>query len=244
MTETRQEQKLLPIILFNVILTIILFVVMSLLDEYVFISSILSLIITTAFNFSLCYGLINNKSNSLGELFSNFKFIGTRIIIINLILIIIKVLIETIFGGISILNLAGSLTHGTGGMHTLSTIGGMVILSLIISFIFYLFTIYANFYLAETNEKELNLAYDIKNIFAIGKNKLSLTINSILKYVVLPAIICIVAISLVFYLTSNILSNSFGAIMGLLIVSVLLVAVVSAVFRAKLIISYSNNYIK
>ncbi|MDO4662823.1 MAG: hypothetical protein Q4B36_06900 [Tissierellia bacterium] len=202
-------------------------------------SSFIAVIVPIIAEFIVAYGLINDRVSSVGEVFSNIKNFTGKIFFINILIMAISFILTSLVSATTTLITSGSFRESA--INNVSSITGITILIMIVQFLFNIFTVYTNFYLSNKNTEQETVGTSIKNIFRIGKDNISKTLISILKYIVAPSLIVVFIITLIMSLTFgkdpsiSIIVTSILAIIG---------SIVMIAFQAKLLISYYENFIE
>lgn len=222
---------------------IIIYLIMGLIvfetADNTLLSSFVAVIVPIIAEFIVAYGLINDKTSSVGEIFSNIKNFTGKIFFINVLIIAISFILTSLVSATTTLITGGSLSESA--INNVSSITGITILIMIVQFLFNIFTVYTNFYLSDKNTEQEGVGKSIKNIFKIGKYNISKTLISILKYVVAPSLVAIAIIALIMSLTLG-----KDPLASLVVTSILAViaSIVVIAFQAKLLVSYYENFIE
>ena len=229
-----RDFKLSSVLIIQVIMTLIIFLLgkifnVSSIDETYaepsLLYSILSMLIYIVTNFIVAYGLLSNKMGSVSDYMKGIRVINPRNFSLSLVVNIIPTIAVLLFGaGISSL-ITNSILLGK--YSQTGTITTSLIIVILLSMIYYVFTAYQYFIIADAANMSFSKLF--KKIFVVGKDMAAKTIKLFLKWIVLPIVIYLVLIIALFSSTSQ---GNVGAIV--------FASILSIVFVVYILIAYAN----
>ncbi len=186
--------------------------------------SILSMLVNIVINIILAHGLLFNRMGSVSEYLDGYHVIKPRnfalSLLINVIPTIAVIVTGTFFAtSLSVSIMAGNYT-GLGSMLIL------LIVLLIVSMIYYIFTAYQYFVIADNPDMSFGDLF--KQVFKVGSDLAGATVKVFLKWILAPIIIYIVLIVALFGASSgaNIGAGIFAGILSLVFIVYIVVAYV------------------
>lgn len=229
----KKDFKLSSVLIIQVITALIIFLLGKLFNgpsidggeaEPSTIYSILSMLVNIVINIILAHGLLFNRMGSVSEYLDGFHVINPRnfalSLLINVIPTIAVIVTGTFFAtSLSVSIMAGSYT-GLGSMLIL------LIVLLIVSMIYYIFTAYQYFVIADNPDMAFGDLF--KQVFKVGSDLAGATVKIFLKWILAPIIIYIVLIVAML-----------GSLNGPNIGATILVSILSLVFIVYIFIAYA-----
>ena len=229
----KKDFKLSSVLIIHIIMALIIFLLGELFkgasvdgteSEPSIIYSILAMIVSIVTNIILAHGLLFNRMGSVSEYLDGYHVIKPTnfglSLLINVIPTIAVIVTGTVFATSLTMNLlAGSYT-GLGSMLIL------LIVLLIVSMIYYIFTAYQYFVIVDNPNKAFGDLF--KKVFVVGKDLAGQTLKVFLKWILAPIIIYIVLIVALIGASSgtNIGAGIFAGILSLVFIVYIVVAYV------------------
>lgn len=229
----KKDFKLSSVLIIHIIMTLIIFLLGKFFNgpsidggdsEPSMIYSILAMIVSIVTNIILAHGLLFNRMGSVSEYLDGYHVIKPTnfglSLLINVIPTIAMIVTGTFFAtSLTMSTLAGSYT-GLGSMLIL------LIVLLIVSMIYYIFTAYQYFVIADNP----NMAFGdlFKQVFKVGSDLAGATVKVFFKWILAPIIIYIVLIVALLGASSgsNIGAGIFAGILSLVFIVYIVVAYV------------------
>ncbi|WP_044565692.1 hypothetical protein [Anaerococcus provencensis] len=226
----RRDFKLSSVLIIQILMALILYLLGKILNgpieesEPSIIYSILALLITILGNVTLAHGLLFNRMGTVSEYLDGIHVINPSNFGVSLLLNVIPTIAMTLIGTVFAASLTVSLLAGN--YSGLGSFAFGLIIILVLSTIYYIFTAYQFFVIAENPKMPFGDLF--KKVFVVGKNLAGQTVKVFLKWILLPVIIFIVLIVALFGASSgaNIGASIFAGILSLVFIVYIVVAYV------------------
>ncbi len=229
----KEDFKLSSVLIIHIIMILVVFLLGKLFNgpsidggdsEPSMIYSILAMIVSIVTNIILAHGLLFNRMGSVSEYLDGYHVIKPTNFGLSLLINVIPTIAVIVTGTF----FAASLTMGTlaGNYTGLGSMLIFLIVLLIVSVIYYIFTAYQYFVIADNP----NMAFGdlFKKVFVVGKDLSGQTLKVFLKWILAPIIIYIVLIVALLgaSIGDNIGASIFAGILSLVFIVYIVVAYV------------------
>ncbi len=227
----KKDFKLSSVLIIQIIMILIIFLLGKLFNgpsidgtesEPPMIYYILSMVINIVTNIILAHGLLFNRMGTVSEYLDGIHVINPSNFGVGLLLNVIPTIAMTLIGTVFAASLTVSLLAGNSS--GLGSIAFGLITILVLSTIYYIFTAYQFFVIADNPKMPFGNLF--KKVFVVGKNLAGQTVMVFLKWILLPVIIFIVLIVALFGASSgaNIGASIFAGILSLVFIVYIVVA--------------------
>lgn len=229
----KKDFKLSSVLIIHIIMILIVFLLGKLFNgpsidggdsEPSIIYSILAMIVSIVTNIILAHGLLFNRMGTVSEYLDGIHVINPSNFGVSLLLNVIPTIAMTLIGTVFAASLTVSLLAGNSS--GLGSIAFGLIIILVLSTIYYIFTAYQFFVIADNPKMPFGVLF--KKVFVVGKNLAGQTVKVFLKWILLPVIIFIV-------LTVALFGASSGANIG----ASILAGILSLVFIVYIVVAYA-----